>query len=212
MRRSNKEPIIHVPATIDIYYSLCNYPGWLGLLLSEHKHKEYHKFLQGLFEKCLYKGESKRITIKRISSESGFKTQQVTKWISEMYEDIFTLNTEKPELFKQEGIKHDLFFKCYDMTTSFSLWLNTTPKIYERFSCFFMEAKLGCRSFWVSDIHHEYDTDGHTIAVSLKAGFPNYYREFLLSKALYKEEIGFMDAYLKYDFEIDSKLKSLYKD
>lgn len=211
MRRIKREPIIHQPSTMDVYYSMINCINWLEILLLESKEKNYYKFLQYLFEKGLYKGEPNRVTIKRISAESGYKTQQVTKWISEMYEDIFTLNAEKPELFKQDGIKHDLFFKSYDMTAAFSLWLNTTPKIYERFSCFFIDAKLGCRSFWVSDIHHEYDNGEHIITVHLKGGFPNPYREFLLSKALYYGQIGFMDTHAKYDFEIDDELKSLYK-
>ncbi|MFN4246727.1 MAG: hypothetical protein ACK4EY_03340 [Flavipsychrobacter sp.] len=60
-----------------------------------------------LIEKDFYKEEGIS-TIKKIGEETGYKTTQATKWIRQIYDDIFKLNSESPELLIQEGIRLNL--------------------------------------------------------------------------------------------------------
>lgn len=209
-RQKEREKITHKPSVQDILYSMTDCPDWLELLLKEGK-PSYQGFLKKLFEKDLYRGLNQRVPITRIAKELGYTPVKVTKWISEIYEDIFTLNDEKPELFKQEGIRHELYFKQYDTYAALTLWLKTIPREQERFSFYFLNAKLGFSTFYVSQIHHHYEQCEHKVHVHLEGGFPNVYRSFILDKALFYRQIGFMDLYKKYDFEIDEELKSIYK-
>ena len=66
-------------------------------------------------------------------------------------------------------------------------------------------------SFWVTDLQHQFDDSGHTINVGLESGIRNKYRELLIDRALFFERLGFMDVYQKNEFEIDDKLKAIYK-
>ena len=209
-RQKQREKITHKPSVQDILYSMTNCSDWLELLLKEGK-PSYQDFLNKLFEKALYRGLNQRVSITRIAKELGYTPIKVTKWITEMYEDIFTLNEEKPELFKQEGTRHELYFKHYDNYAALSLWLKTTPKEHERFSFYFLNAKLGFSTFYISQIHHHYEQCEHRVHIYLEGGFPNSYRSFILDKAQFYRQISLMDIHKKYDFEIDEELKSLYK-
>jgi hypothetical protein len=208
-RTKQKEPIYHNSSVQDIFYSMKDCSHWLRLLLPENK--PYNDFLKALFARDLYAGLNKRVSIKQMAADSGYTPVKVSKWIAEMYEDIFTLNSEKPELFKEDGVRHELYFKNYDDTTCFTLWLPITPRIGERFSCFFMDAKLGTRAFWVSDVHHDYGEGEYRVTISLKSGFPNTYRLLLMERALYFGHISFMEFLTDYDFQMDEKLKSIFQ-
>jgi hypothetical protein len=72
---------------------------------------------------------------------------------------------------------------------------------------FFISAKLQASHFWVEDIRHIHEYGKVSAEVDLKGGFPNVYRELLLSKAEFIHEIDFRDKYQLYDFQIDEKLR-----
>lgn len=209
-RQKQKKPILHKPATQDIFISMTDCPNWLELLRNE-ENKGYHEFLSKLFEKGLYRGFNERVAITKIAKELRYPPAKVTKWIAEIYSDVFALNEEKPELFKQEGVRHELYFSNYDNRAALTVWLTTTPRTQERFSFYFMHAKMGCDAFYVAEINHHLEKSEHTVQIFLKGGFPNEYRSYVLDKALFLNQISFYDIYMKHDFQIDEELKSLYK-
>lgn len=153
MSRAKKIGILHSPSAQDVLHCLLDCTHWLNHLLL--KERSYTEFLQKLQHLSFYKQIDDRITIKRISADTGYTTSKVTKWLFEMYSDIFALNSERPDLFRTEGVRHELYLKNFDSTAYFTMWLKTTPRIGEHFSCFFFEAKLGGRMYWVEDVYHE---------------------------------------------------------
>lgn len=137
-------------------------------------------------------------------------TVRVTKWIHQIYEDIFELNEDKPELFQTNENKVTLYMKDYDNYCSFRLSLPTLPREYEAFRFYFIKGKLGTDDFWVKRVVHIIEDDKTCIDISLEGGHVNKYREFALDRALFHGWIGFMDIYQKHKFEIDDKLKTLF--
>ncbi len=155
--------------------------------------------------------EDKRVSITQMGEQFGVKKEHITKWVHEMYEDIFALNDTSPELFKSEGIRHELYFKGIGTSTSLTIWLKSTPRVYEKLNFFFLEGKLGSRSYWVKDLHHDLDEGKHLITVFLEWGLCNVYRELLVQRGLFYGHLGSMDIYNKEDYEIDKELKSYAK-
>lgn len=180
---------------------------WAKKLLGHGK--EYDNFLIKLIERNFYK-ESERVTIKKIAEETGYKTIQVTNWVRQIYDDIFTLNSESPELFRQDGIRLNLYFSYFDSYAMVTLWLKHIPRVFDCFDFFFVKAKVGTGNFWVRDITHEVDNGDHQINVQLRGGFPNMYREMLIEKALFFNVIGLRDIYDNTDYQLDEILKKEY--
>jgi len=122
------------------------------------------------------------------------------------------MNYEQQDLFKiKDTIKHELYFKGSDTFSYFTLWLSATTRIGEIFSCYFMKARMGTSSFWVNDVRHEYEDGEHRINIFLNGDIQNIYRSLLLEKALFFGQISFMEAMKDYGFQIDEKLRSIYK-
>lgn len=208
MKKVEKQ-IVEKPSTISVFYSMTSCPRWVNLLTGNNK--PYQSFLSKLNSVNFLKERRERTTIKQMADAFHFKREQLTKWISEMYEDIFDLNYDNPELFKDEGIKHELYFKGFRTSASFTLWLKCTPRVFEKVDFFFLKAKLESTSFWVKDLQHQFDESEHTINVWLESSIRNKYRELLIDRALFFDRLGFMDVYRKNEFEIDDKLKLFYK-
>lgn len=206
-RMKVKKLYLHEPPTIQVYHSMTHCPDWIRKLQGHGK--EYDDFLVRLIEKDFYKEEG-RATIKKISEETGYKTTQATKWIRQIYDDIFTLNSESPELFRQEGIRLNLYFSYFDSHATVTLWLKHIPRVFDCFDFFFVKAKVGTSNFWVRDITHEVENDNHQINVQLCGGFPNMYREMLIEKALFFNVISLRDIYDNTDYQLDEILKKEY--
>lgn len=116
---------IHSPSTKEIFYCISSNPKWVKLLIG--KQKEYEPFLINLVQKDFYKDLTERPSIKSISVYLKYPSFKVTKWLGQAYSDIFELNSEKPELFKTDGIKHNLYFRHYDSGAFLTIWLKSTP-------------------------------------------------------------------------------------
>lgn len=151
------------------------------------------------------------MTIKTLAESLGYKRELITKWLGQIYQDIFELNFDHPELFKGDGIKHELYLKSNHGSAALTVWLRSTPRLYERLDIYFVKAKLGIDFFWVKDVQHSIDDSEHTVSIWLQDGFCNKYRELLVERAQYFGFLGFMDVYEKMDFEIDRELKKIYK-
>lgn len=208
-RTKHKELILHKPSVQDIFYSMKDYPRWLQLLLGTNK--PYNDLIQHLMDRKFYEDSHRRVAITKIAADFGCSAAKISKWIVNMYEDIFTLNYDDPEKFKIEGNMHEMYFKNYDNVTYFNLWLKNTPRVGERFSCHFLNAKMGTSEFYVSSVYHEFCENRHKINIALKGGFPNTYRSLLLERAVFFGHVSFMESLSDYDFQIDEKLQSLYK-
>jgi hypothetical protein len=210
MKKSSKiETPFGQASAIDTFYSMVSCAKWVKFL--QGNGKPYQNFLSNLISVSFYKELDRRTTIKHMAEQFGFKRELITKWIKEMYEDIFDLNWNKPELFEEEGIMHELYFKGYRDSTGLRLWLKTTPRVYEKIDLFFLDAKLGCRSFWVKDVHHDLDDSQHIISVHLEGGILNKHRELLVDRALFEGVLGWMDAHQGRESAIDKQLLLFYK-
>ncbi len=211
MKKKEKkfEDIFGVTSKIDTYYCMISCPKWVQLLIGNGK--DYQTFLSGLISVNFFEGIDGRTTITRMSRELGIKTQLISKWIKEMYQDILDLNFDKPELFQAEGIFHELHFKGFRGRVTLKLWLKAIPRLYEKVELFFLDAKIGSRVFWVKDVHHEIEDGEHTVSIMLDGGILNKYRTELLDRALFDGVLGFMDIYEGNEFEIDKQLKLFYK-
>lgn len=104
-------------------------------ILADHNAgKLYSDFLKWLIEKDLYNALEEKITIKKIAADFKTDTARVTKWIREIYDDIFELNYEKPELFQKSGTKVCLDFSNYDDYCTFYTSLPVVPREFEKVS------------------------------------------------------------------------------
>ena len=141
-----------------------------------------------------------------------YRTSDVTKWLGKIYEDLFELNIENENLFQDEGIKHNLFFRYrYDNTAAFTMWLKQTPRKYETIRFPLVNAKVGIEQFWVKEVYHTITDEGHEIDLHLRGGILNQYREFLFDRALFEEELGFFEKYDLTEHEIDKRLLDKYR-
>jgi hypothetical protein len=123
-----------------------------------------------------------------------------------MYEDIYELNDNEPELFRSPGIRHDIYFRSYDNRMFFTIWLPHTPNLYHRFQFNFVRASVGTDSFWVKDIIHKVDGGEYRVSMTVSGEELNKYRELLLDKALFNGLLDYRDIHHKHPFEIDKIL------
>lgn len=201
--------VFHQPTTLETFYCLCHSPSWAEILLGMNK--PYESFLAKLKDRKYFQDTEEKTTIKWMSNQMGLEATKVTKWIKQIYEDILDLNYYQPEKFHSGGIMHTLHFRHYDDSEMLNIWLQQTPRVFERFECYFIKAKMGIDHFWVSEVKHEIQNGIQSIQVTLKGGSHNAYRELLLNRALFEHTLGFRDQYEKYDFEIDEILLNNYR-
>lgn len=65
--------------------------------------------------------------------------------------------------------------------------------------------------FWIEDIDHEYVNGEINTTIYLEQGVRNQYREFLLERALFENEISFDEVDKASDYSIDKKLRKIYR-
>lgn len=202
-RKKERPKFIHKATTQEYLHCLQNMSKWSEILLFQNNGKGYKDFLKWILENDYFK-TSENITITKVSKMSGYPPTKVSKWLQEIYEGIFELNENNPELFYTEsGIKVELHIRYYDSYCYFSMTLPAVPRVYESFEFFFVKAKIGWTRFWVKDVEYTVDNNKSSINVFLEGGILNRYREFAVEKALFEGQISFRDEYEKFDFEID---------
>ncbi|MBC8048322.1 MAG: hypothetical protein H7Y00_16095 [Fimbriimonadaceae bacterium] len=206
-----KTRYIHEPSTYEIFQSLSGMPAYSKILIEQNPDQPYSDFLRWLISKNFYNERTEKIAIKKIASDFNTETTKVTKWLKKIYEQIFELNFNKPELFQKNGIKVDMYISHYDSSCSFYLSLPILPREFETFRFPFVKGKVGTDYFWVKKVEHEIVEDIASVTLWLVAGFVNKYREFALDKALFQDRIPLMDVYHKHDFELDDELKKIFR-
>lgn len=205
-----KREIKHETNYKELFLCLQHGKHWLPLLVCNGK--DYNKLVEVLLDKGFYDDSKERLTMKFLSTKTGFKPTQIAKWLGQIYDDLLELNANSPEKFKREGVKYDLFFINYDSTAFWTEWLLCTPRIFERFNFYFIKAKVGIEVFWVKDVENQLVDNEHVITIWLEGGFVNTYREFALERALFENKIGFMDNFHMTNSEKDEIIKSEYKN
>lgn len=205
------DKLIHKPSTQDVFNSLSGSPNYSEILLANKSDLPYSDFLRWLVENKYFKDRSSRITVKGMAADFKSDAAKISKWLRQIYDDIFELNESNPELFQKEGIKVKLNFKTYDSRVNFHTSLPALPRIHETVVAYFFHAKLNANYYWIDDIEHVFHNGVMQIIVFLKGGFINRYREFLLDRAVFEEYISLYEAMTNYDFRIDEKLKKYYQ-
>ena len=127
-RTKERRKIIHKPSSHELFYCLEGMPSYSKILLEYRPDKSYKNFLRWLLEKDFYKNRTEKISIKGIAKDFMTDTVKVTKWLKEIYEEIFELNFDKPELFQDDGVKVCLYMKHYDNSCSFYTTFPFLPK------------------------------------------------------------------------------------
>lgn len=211
-RTKQKIEIHHEPGTHEILYCLEAMPKWVSILL-QNSDKQYRDFIKWYAEKYFKNESGGKVTIQNLAKEFGISgSSKITKWITEAYNDIFKLQTDSPDLFKEEhGVKLDFFIKNHDDSACVSLWMPVVPRVYEEMYLPFLKAKVGIEYFWVEKILYSVDGSETEITAWLNGGFVNRYREMLMHRADFENKIGLYDNHQLSNYEIDEKLMRWYK-
>lgn len=209
MSRAKKRPKFNHQASTHEYIScLRSMIKWSEVLLQQNNGKPYNEFLEWIIEKQYFKN-IEGIPIKKIAVLSNYSNVKISKWLREIYNDILELNQKNPILFYVEkGFNVELHFEHYDDYCIFNFTLPTVPRIYDRIGFYFIKAAMGTNYFWVKDIMYYIEENEVQIIISLHGNILNKYRELMLDKALFNNEINLHD---KFHFEIDNELKRLNK-
>jgi hypothetical protein len=186
---------------------------WLDLL--KNRGKMYEPILdylaclgkQNRYERCSC--DVKQYQANTISDVTGISISKIKKHLTNIYDDILELNSSQPDVFSNGGQYHYVLnFRYFSFTyNDFNVWFSVPLARLDTVEFFFISAKLQTSHFWVEDIRHIHEYGKVSVEVDLKGGFPNVYRELLLSKAEFMHEIDFRDKYQLYDFQIDEKLR-----
>jgi hypothetical protein len=209
-RIKQRSKILHTPSTHEIFYCLSQSPGYCKTLLDEQPQSSFSNFLKWLIEINFYNDVESKITTKRLATEFKSDAAKVTKWIHDIYEEIFDLNYDKPHLFQNNGIGVSLHLKSYDNFCTFKTSISVIPREFEDIEFPFVKAKMGTARFWVKKVQHEI-ADTTSVAIWLQGDFLNKYTEFAIDKALFYGWIGYSDTYRLYPFELDDQLKQLFR-
>lgn len=210
-RLKERSKILHTPTTQEILICLSDMMEYSGILLAHGAPKPYSNFLEGLIKKDFFKDDEKR-SIEKIAPAFNTDTAKITKWLTMIYDDIFTLNNERPELFQQEGIKITLKLRHHDSCCFFCLSLPVIPREFENFHFYFAKGKTGVSSYWVEQVTYLMEENKLEILISLQVATLNKYCEFIIDKALFQGKIGFGDVLRENSFDLDRKLKNIYRE
>lgn len=199
------------PTSRELVNCLTSEYQWLELL--KNNGKVYQPVLDYLidigkqYDQNTDNYDYKKNQLKAISENTGISTPKIKKNLIEIYNDIFELNYSNPELFNNGGTYlYELRFSYFSYYGYFNLWLPVMFNQFDRFNFYFISAKVETSSFWVVDIFHRHENGKTNVSVNLKGGFPNKYRELLLAKAEFMNEISFREKYELYDYQLDKKL------
>lgn len=199
----------------EITVCLLNEYQWLEMLFD--KDKPYNKLLKHLYPLGKLMREDKlnnEYKLSELSETLSERKPLLSKWLRQIYDDLLSINFEKPELFKTDG-SHLYSLYCRDTNADIhshlNLWLTTPLQKYDEFECFFLRGRFPISRFYVETIYHEYQFGKQETTAWLKVGFANQYRDHLFDKAVFEQEMGSSDQYQKLEFKIDEELRKLYK-
>ena len=199
-KSTHASPEKYVPSIRDIKVSLFSEYQWISLLSG--RGKPYDHIIDGLVKIGEYWNsedadrEEGAFTMKWMAEKLHESPAHVSKWLRAIYEDLFGLNDSEPELFVADGeILCGFWFSGFREGRScyFSFGIPALPHVGDNLDFCFVRAALGCDFFYIKDISHNRQGGKTSIMIDCEAGARyNRFREFLLDKARFMNEIGFM--------------------
>jgi hypothetical protein len=205
-RTKERRKFIHEPSTHEIFICLKSMVSWSKILHEHGPEKEYKPFLKKLLDANYFEGNEEKLMIKKIASALNAQTAKATRWLHEIYDDIIDLNFDKPQLFTNNKITAMFYCRYFDSSATVHLGIDVMPREFETFSFFFIKAKVGTGSFWVSRVEYEVYENSVQPAVWLEGGILNRYREMAVEEGIFKGWFHFMDRWDKNSNEIDEIL------
>ena len=202
-RTKQSLPEKYIPSTKDVEISLFYEYQWIGLLAG--RSKPYDHIINGLLEIGEYwnSEESRqkhgKFTIKWFAERLNETPAHVNKWLHAIYDDLLDLNFDEPELFATEGE-----ILCSFLLSGYSdghlrlinFGVPVLPRVGETLNFIFARAAVGCDYFYVNEILYERELGKTKIEIVCKAGtMYNKYRELLLDKARFLDDIDFRTEY-----------------
>ncbi|NVN97342.1 hypothetical protein HXX01_03885, partial [Candidatus Nomurabacteria bacterium] len=128
-----------------------------------------------------------------------------------IYEDLFKLNHEEPELFETQGQLYEFhFLPSYHTGTYFNVWLQRDIILHDGLEFDFIYAKTGESRFWVYERTHSFMKGNHSIIASLRSRPHDPYREFIIAQADFHNLISLSDIFSLADFQLDNKLREIF--
>lgn len=110
-------------------------------------------------------------TVKHYADSLGEKPSTVNKWLRQIYQDIFDLNEEHPELF----VESDELMCSFEYSPShldggfwFNLGIKSIPRVGDLFSFRFVRPLTDQCDYVVKEVTHRFENGKMEIEVSLK--------------------------------------------
>ena len=190
---------------------------WMKLVMNERK--PYNKLIDYLLSEWTWKTgaprNSGRIdTVKHYADSLGEKPSTVNKWLRQIYQDIFDLNEEHPELFVNAD-EHMCSFEYspprLDGGFWFNLGLKSVPRVGDLFSFRFVRPLTDQYDFVVKEVTHRFENGKMEIEISLKEKYyeGDSYRNLLIAKARFLGYMDILDASGP-DYAVDEKLRKIF--
>jgi len=199
---------VYRPRARAVLTCLGSHQEWCRLLL-RGPDQPFTAFLKWLleneFQGCNFD------SIQKMARAFNAPSAKVTGWIVQIYEAVFELNSEKPELFYAGAIPHRLHCQHNDLFATLDCGLQVTPRLYEAFRIPFLKAKMELDFFYVERVEHLLEGGLHQIDIILKAGFANPYRDFLRHRAEFEGYLRSWEYSRIPDWKVDDQLRKWYK-
>ena len=202
-RTKSSSPEKYVPSIREIRVSLFSEYQWIGLLSG--RDKPYDHIIKDLIKigeywnSDEYDREDGAFTMKWFSDRLNETPAHISKWLRTIYDDLFELNCQEPELFaEKDEILCEFYISGYrdGMACCFNFGLPALPHVGDTLVFPFVKATLDCNYFFIKEISYHRNMGKTRIAIHCEAGVRyNKFREFLLDKARFMDEIGIMTEY-----------------
>lgn len=202
------ESIEYKASINEVLNSLISEAQWLSLIKTPNK--ELTELINVIQNEAKNKGSEgfKMPSIKALSYNAGLNSAKVAKFISQLYEDLWSLNIEQPKLFIPASEFCTFYFKdgFSQQYAFFNLKVIHPINIGDGFSWAFLLGKFSSTAFYVESIDHEPINGEIVTSIHLKSGYYNSYRSFLLDKARMLDLIDFNEMMTLSDYKIDELL------
>ncbi len=199
-----------------IMTGLADQVQWMELVRDERK--EYTKLIDYLTREWSPKNVlfPNEVKIQKVTYYAGVlkeKPSTLNKWFRQIYNDIFDLNENHPELFaKPDETLCSFIYDCVEDGSGFwfNLGVTSVPRIGDYVSLRFVRAVTDTHDFIVKDVTHRFQNGRMEIEIDLmnKIRNINHYRSLLIEKALYLGLISIDD--LKREWKLDDKLMEVF--
>ena len=199
-----------------IMTGLADQVQWMELVRDERK--EYTKLIDYLTREwapknVLFPNEVKIQTVTYYAGVLKEKPSTLNKWFRQIYNDIFDLNENHPELFaKSDEVLCSFIYDCKEDGSGFwfNLGVKSVPRIGDYYSLWFVRAVTDTHDFIVKDVTHRFQNGRMEIEINLmnKTYNTNHYRSLLIEKALYMGLISIDD--LRREWKLDDKLMEVF--